>query len=79
MSWWTPKRSSVAAIASRIRFDPGALERLEVVGAHPLGGELARQLLDVGALVAVLGRVLAAHPRRDRLREAPHLRPTSLT
>ena len=49
------------------------LERLEVVRVRALGGELGGELGDVVARVAVLGRLLAAHPGRDRRGEQAHL------
>ena len=77
MSRSTRKRSSVASIASRMRSAP-ALERVEVGRISPAALR-SRQLLDVGALVAVLGRLAAGHPRGDRLGEARTCPPMSLT
>ena len=69
----TPNRSSVASIRARIASVPRTLERVEVVRVGALGRELGGELGDVVARVAVLGRLLAAHPGRDRLGEQPHL------
>ena len=70
MSKPTPKRSSVARTRSRIELDAAHADRLGVGGVDPLGGDLLGELGDVVAAVAVLGRLPAGHPGRDREREA---------
>ena len=55
------------------RLGPEPLEPVEVVGPGAFGGELGGELGDVLALVAVLGRLGAPHPGRDRLGEHAHL------
>ena len=71
----------VDAEALQRRLDPGAhrlgrehLERVERrPGRRPRSASSVAELADVLARVAVLGRLVALHPRRDRLGEQPHL------
>ena len=80
VSKWTPKRSRVASIRLRIASTPRRAERVEVVGVDAGRGQLLGELGDVLALVAVLGRLGAAHPGRDRLaRTGAIWLPVSLT
>ena len=79
MSKWTPKRSQGRPHLLEHQLDPAAPDRLEVGRVDALGGDPLGELVDVLAFVAVLGRLLAAHPGGDRVGEALIWAPASLT
>ncbi len=73
MSKRTPKRSSVPRTFSRISSTPRLPIASRSSGVDPLAGDPLAQLDHVVAVVAVLGRLLAAHAGGDRGGEAVDL------
>ena len=65
-----PEALEGGAHALEDELDGAHADRLGVGGVDPLGGDLLGQVGDVLAAVAVLGRLPAGHPGRDREREA---------
>ncbi len=63
----------VRSIRSRIAAVPRLASSSRSAGVRPGGGQLAGQLGDVLASVAVLGRLASLHPGGDRLGEPAHL------
>ena len=55
------------------RLDPAPGDLIEIARVDARRGQLLRQLGDVFALVALVGRLPPPHAGRDRLREAAHL------
>ena len=73
MSKRTPKRSSVARTSSSISSTPRRPSASRSSGSIPSAAIRSRQLDDVLAPVAVLGRLLARHAGGDRVGEAVDL------